>query len=137
MNREATEALRRVLGENATRSDYDLRKAVLEASPRMLKPWISRNEAIRVGTLLSIKASIDSGHGETGIFRIGANAWKGFQFDDPTERPEKVQIDLYDTHNHHVEMIFKSRKNANVKVTQADVNLAIETLKASEENGTP
>jgi hypothetical protein len=128
-SREATAGLEQLLGESATQSDYALRNAILEASPEMLRPWIPRREAIRIGTFLSIKGSIDSGHGGTGIFRIGANGWKGFQFDDPAQKPDRVQVDLYDSQDHHIMMIFQSKKDAKKEITQADVNRAIETLK--------
>ena len=127
---EALEGVRRLLGDSATQSDYALRNAILDASPEMLKPWISKREAIRVRTLLSIKESIDSGHGGTGIFRIGANDWKGFQFDDPVQKPGRVLIDLYDSQDHHIEMVFQTPKDASTEVTQADINRAIGTLRA-------
>ena len=128
------EGLKRILGEDATRSDYALRNAVLEATPQKLKPWIPRIRAIQLATLLSIKGSVESIHGQTGIFRIAANDWKGFQFDDPAKSPKGVQVDLYDPRDRHIVMVFKSKEGAQTQVTQADINLAIETLRASEEN---
>jgi hypothetical protein len=76
-----------------------------------------------------MKAGVESKHGLTGIFRIGANGWKGFQFDDPAQNPKSVQVDLYDSQHRHIVMIFKSKEGARTKVTQADINLAIGTLR--------
>jgi hypothetical protein len=73
-----------------------------------------------------IKA-ISSVGGETGLFKASANDWKGFQFDDPAKQPKKVTLELYDSQDRHVEIIFVTKKDADI--TQADINRALETLK--------
>ncbi|HXY26171.1 MAG TPA: hypothetical protein VEI73_16085 [Candidatus Acidoferrum sp.] len=129
-NLEVMAGLRQVVGESAARSDYEFRKAVLEANPGMLTIWISKKEAIQAATLLSIKDSIDSIHGETGIFTVEANGWKGFQFDDPAQKPKRVQVDLYNSQNQHIRMIFQSKKDAQMELQQGDINLVVGTLRA-------
>jgi hypothetical protein len=55
---------------------------------------------------------------------------EGFQFDDPSQTPDRVQIDMYDSQDHHIELVFKSKKDAKKEITQADINRAIGRLRA-------
>jgi hypothetical protein len=54
---------------------------------------------------------------------------RGFQFDDHSQTPDRVKVDLYDSH-HHIELVFKSKKDAKKEITQADINRAIGRLRA-------
>ncbi len=119
--------LRKLFGPEATRTNYAFHEAMLEETPAELRPWMSYREAVRSSMLLMAKA-ISSVGGETGLFRAGAHGWKGFQFDDPAKQPKKVTLELYDSQDRHVEIIFMGKKNSGFDITQADINRALVTL---------
>jgi len=70
-----------------------------------MKPWMSRREAVRTSMLLTSKA-ISSIGGDTGLFSVQANDWKGFQFGDPAKRPKTITLQLYDSGDRHIEITF-------------------------------
>lgn len=119
--------LRKLFGPEATGTDYAFHKTLLEETPAGLRPWMSQREAYRSSLLLMFKA-ISSVGGETGLFAIQANGWKGFQFDDPANTPMKVTLELYDSTDRHIEIIFARKQNSGMDITQADVNRVLKTL---------
>jgi len=124
--------LRTLFGEEATKSNYDFQRTMLEQTPDELRPWMNRREAYRLSMLLMIKG-ISSVGGDTGLFKVGAHGWRGFQFDDPTKNPKKVTLELYDSNDQHVEIIFVPGKQESAGIGQADVNRALETLRPSDQ----
>lgn len=125
------EAFGPVIGRAAAQSNFAFLEARLEASPEQIKPWISRYKAIEISTLLSMKASTMLG-GETGLFNIQQNGWRGFQLDDPAKK-QKVVLDLFDSRDQRVELIFAVKKGAALTFTQADVNRVVQTLKVTDQ----
>ena len=123
--------LRKLFGPEATKTNYAFHQSMLAETPAELKPWMSQRDAYRSSMLLMVKA-ISSVGGETGLFKAQANGWKGFQFDDPAKEPKKVTLELYDSQDRHVEIIFMTKKGAGADITQADVNRALETLKPTD-----
>lgn len=120
--------LRKLFGPEATGTDYAFRKTLLEETPASLRPWMSQREAYRSSFLLMFKA-ISSVGGETGLFSVQANGWKGFQFDDPANTRRIVTLELYDSADRHIEIIFDRKQNSGMDIMQADVNRVLETLK--------
>jgi hypothetical protein len=47
---------------------------------------------------------VSSVGGETGVFKVTAGGWNGFQFDDPAKNPKQVTFELYDAQDRHVEI---------------------------------
>jgi len=121
----------KLFGPEATKSNYAFHKAFLEETSARLKPWMSKRDAVRCGMLLTIKA-VSSVGGETGIFKVQANGWKGFQFDDPSKKPKRTTLELYDSQDQHVEIIFMGKNEAGVDITQGDINRVLETLRPAE-----
>ena len=117
-----------LFGTEATKSNYAFHRAMLEITPERLKPWMSQREAVRTSMLLTIKA-ISSVGGETGLFNVNINGWKGFQFDDPAKEPNRVTLELYDAQDRHVEIILGAKP---FDLTQSDVNRILSTLKPLE-----
>jgi hypothetical protein len=68
-----------------------------------------------------IKA-ISSVGGDTGLFKVSANGWRGFQFDDPAKKAKKVALELYDPEGSHVEIVLAVRKDATNPPTQSEIN---------------
>ncbi len=127
--------LRTLFGEQATRSDYAFRRTLLERTPDELKPWMSQREAYRVSMLLMIKG-ISSVGGDTGLFNVEKQGWKGFQFDDPNKKPKSVTLELNDSKDQHIEIIFFAGKQEDASITQSDVNRVLQTLTPASVNAT-
>lgn len=49
---------------------------------------MNRQEAVRYSMILLIRAISWLG-GETGLYKVAATDWKGFQFDDPSQKTRK------------------------------------------------
>ena len=124
--------LRRLFGEEATKTDYAFHRTLLEATPDDVTPFESQREAIRSSMLLMVKA-ISSIGGETGLFELDSKDWNGFQFDDPSMKPKKVTLELYDSEDRHVEILFYSDSMSSSEITQADINRTIQTLRRTKE----
>ena len=128
------ESLERVFGRDATKSNYAFHSALLAETPAKLRPWTSQAEVARSDVILMYKA-ISSVGGDTGLFKVAANGWNGFQFDDPAKAP-KVTLELYGADDRHIEISIASRKDAPIHPTQADVNRILVSLR-TQEAGTP
>lgn len=120
----------KAFGPETTKSNYVFQKTMLELTPSRLSPWMDEREAARTSILLMIKAMSSVG-GETGVFNVAANGWKGFQFDDPAKRPKRVTLELYDSQDQHVELIFMAGKDPEMGVTQPEINHTLQTLSAT------
>jgi hypothetical protein len=121
--------LRQLFGAESVKSNYIFQKTLLEATPAMLTPWMSQRESMRAGLLLMLK-TISSVGGDTGIFSVETNGWKGFQLDDPAKKPKKITLELYDPRDRHAEVIFYNSRNAGeASIAQADINRVLMTLK--------
>jgi hypothetical protein len=127
-------SLKKVFGEQATKSHYNFQKTVLEQTPDELKPWMNEGKAFRLSMLLMLKGSSSVGGG-TGLFHAGKQGWKGFQFDDPSKKPNRVTLELYDSKDQHVVIIFLPGKGEGAGITQSDVNRVLQTLAPAMANG--
>ncbi len=96
---------------------------------------MSQREAYRVSMLLMIKG-ISSVGGDTGLFNVEKQGWKGFQFDDPNKKPKSVTLELNDSKDQHIEIIFFAGKQEDASITQSDVNRVLQTLTPASVNAT-
>ena len=108
--------LRALFGQQATSSNYTFMKTILEQTPNEVKPWTKQREAYRVSMLLLIKGIASVG-GDTGLFRVEKQGWKGFQFDNPDKKPKRVALELYDSEDRHVEILFSPGKGEGANIT--------------------
>src|SRR5260370_11222581 len=122
------EGFRSVFGSEAAQSNFALLKAELEATPAQIKPWTRRHKAVQTCVLLNLKASTLRG-GETGVFTIQQNGWRGFQFDDPAQKPKRVELDLYDLLDRQRMLGFSLAKGSEAVITQQDINRVLQTLR--------
>ncbi|PYT60319.1 MAG: hypothetical protein DMG35_11875 [Acidobacteria bacterium] len=119
--------LPKLFGEETTRTDYVFLRTMLEQTPDKLKPWMNERQSYRVSFLLMIKG-ISSVGGETGLFHVEDKGWKGFQYDDPAKKPKKVTLELYDSEDQHIEIMFSAGKQEGAEILQSDVNRVLQTL---------
>jgi hypothetical protein len=95
---------------------------------------MNEGKAFRLSMLLMLKGSSSVGGG-TGLFHAGKQGWKGFQFDDPSKKPNRVTLELYDSKDQHVVIIFLPGKGEGAGITQSDVNRVLQTLAPAMANG--
>lgn len=127
--RIGNDGARQLFGAQAIKSNYAFEKAMLELTPERLRPWMSQREAAGTSMLLTIKA-VSSIGGETGLFRVDGNGWRGFQFDDPSKKPKRITLELYDVEDRRVEIVLSARP---FDVTQAEINRIVSSVKLLNE----
>lgn len=119
--------LKKLFGPQATETNYAFHRAILEETAEGVSPFEGQREAIRSSMLLMLKATSSVG-GETGLFEVQSQGWKGFQFNDPSRNARQVALEVYDIEDRHVEIVFHSGKDVSSSVTQADINRTFQTL---------
>ena len=116
-----------VFGKDQTSSEYAFHEALLNTTTANVKPWTSSAQVARSGMMLALKAASSVG-GETGLYKVAANSWRGFQFDDPSKKANQVALELYDTEGGHVEIVLTVRKGASNPPTQSEINRILLSL---------
>jgi hypothetical protein len=121
--------LKLVFGDLMDRSAYDQYGALLNTTPRSIRAFGPRAEAVRGVTLLSIKA-IAFGPGlETGAFSFEVPGKRGFQIGDPQES-RRVDLEVFDSAGHHIEILCGTT-NPNARFSQSELNRILTSLHAS------
>lgn len=114
-----------VFGSNLFPSNYDLYKTVYGASPAALSPLMSRDEVVRIGTLLQWKLAFAS-NGASAIYTVDANEFRGLQLGDPSRDP-MVMVRLFDAHSGQFRLLFTSRAGPGT-FPQSDINCVIDSF---------
>jgi hypothetical protein len=115
-----------VFGDLMNRSAYDQQAALLNTTPRSIRAFGSRREAVRGVTLLTMKA-IAVGPGlETGVFSFELPDKRGFQIGDP-QKSRRVDLEVFSVEGHHVEMLFAVTKDS-AKLSQSEINRILTSL---------
>jgi hypothetical protein len=124
-------AVRALYGENVLQSDYSLTRLILEATPDQVGLLASRRNAVAGAMLLVIKGIMIPQAGESGIYRIRAGNFQGFQFGDPTRRPKSLDVEIFEEGG-GLGFIFTQRENGPVPpITQAEINRVVQSLQKS------
>jgi hypothetical protein len=117
-----------VFGDQAANSNYALYKAVYGASPAVASPFLPRQDALRINGALLYKLSFGFDV-PSGIHSFDFGKNRGFQFGDPANgRP--VALRVFDDRDDQFRFIILSAAGSNAQITQADVDLAIQSLEA-------
>jgi hypothetical protein len=124
--------MKKLFGPKTTETNYAFHRTILEETPDKVSPFERQRDAIRSSMLLMVKA-ISSVGGETGLFNVQSGDWKGFQFDDPSKKPKRVTLELYDSQDRHVEIEFYSGTTGAAELTQSDINRTIQSLRGTNE----
>ena len=118
--------LQLVFGDLMNRSPYDQYGALLNTTPRSIRAFGPRREAVRGVTLLTIKA-IAFGPGlETGTFSFELPGKRGFQIGDPL-KSKRVDLEVFDSTGHHIEILCGTT-NISVRFSQSDINRILTSL---------
>lgn len=114
-----------LFGEDALESDYAFQKKMLELTPSEITPFISRRQAISGQALLMLKATSMPKAG-SGIFSIESGDFRGFQFENPQERPSRVTVELF-SDDGGVNVIFIQKPGA-AEISQPEINRVIQSI---------
>lgn len=115
-----------VFGTNLFANNYALYLAVYGASPAAISPFMSRDEAVRVSTLLQWKLAFGT-DGTKAIYTLQAGDNRGLQFGDPA-RDHIVVVRLFDSHNQQVRLLFTSKSAQPGAFSQADINCVVDSI---------
>jgi hypothetical protein len=116
-----------VYGENTIRSNYDFHHALVNSTPSELSYFLPGRTVVRAAVLLMLKPMemIDA---ETGIYSFNTEHLRGFQNGDPA-KAKNVMIKAYDSEDREFQFVFGSKVYPSTGLTQADINLALQSLR--------
>jgi hypothetical protein len=118
--------LRAAYGDRAAHSDYEFLKLALNATPGSIRILDSKKDVAQRSTLVLIKALVVPG--DSGIFEVQSNEFRGFQYGDPSKHPKRVAVALYSPDG-GIEFSFSTRDMKPLAISQADINRIIQTLR--------
>jgi hypothetical protein len=126
--------LQLIFGDLMNRSAYDQYGALLNTTPRSVRAFGPRTEAVRGVTLLTLKA-ITFGPGlETGAFAFDLPGKRGFQIGDPN-KSKRVDLEIFDSTGHHIEILCGAT-NGNVRFSQPELNRILTSLRSTAASAT-
>jgi hypothetical protein len=115
-----------VFGGQVFGTNYELYQAVYGASPAQTSPFMPSRDAIRTNLLLLWKISFGY-DAIPGLHAIQFDGNKGFQFGDPSTG-RAVALRIFDGNDNQFRLIFVTAVDSNAKITQGDINLAVQSL---------
>lgn len=118
-----------VFGTNLFANNYALYLAVYGASPAAISPFMSRDEAVRISTLLQWKLAFGNEATNT-IYTLQTGDNRGLQFGDPA-RDHIVIVRLFDPHDQQVRLLFTSKSAQPSTFSQADINCVVDSIRPS------
>jgi len=97
-----------------------------DATPGSIRLVDSKQDVARTTTLLIFKAFIVPG--DSGIFMVQANDFKGFQYGDPSKHPKRITVSLYSVDG-GIEFSFARKDMQPLAISQAEINRVVQTLR--------
>ncbi len=121
------EQLRQGFGDQAVKSDYDLKHLILYTTRKQINPFVPWRRSTSIGMLLMFKGVMVPMR-DSELYTIQTAELRGFQLGDPKHRPAKMAIELYDD-NGEIEFIFGQRPDGPTPdISQADLNCVISSV---------
>lgn len=114
-----------VFGTDFFANNYDLYLAVYSASPALVSPLMSRDQMVRIGTLLEWKMAF-AANGASAIYKVQTSNLHGLQFGDAS-RDAMVMVRLFDKHNAQFRLLFTSKSGPGT-FPQSDINCVLQSL---------
>lgn len=115
-----------IFGADFFPNNYALYDAVYGASPAGLSPFMSRDKAVRISTLLQWKLGYGA-YGTNTIYTLQAGNNRGLQFGDPAT-DHVVVVRLFDPHEQQMRLLFTSKSAQPGIISQADINCVIDSI---------
>jgi len=100
--------------------------AVYSASPAGISPFMSKDKAVRISTLLQWKLSFGA-YGTKTIYTLQVGNNRGLQFGDPAA-DHVVVVRLFDPHEQQMRLLFTSKSAQPGVISQADINCVIDSI---------
>jgi hypothetical protein len=119
--------LKKILGEEATASNYALRSKILNLTPHDLQLSFSRQKMVSSSVLLMLKPTWTSNL-RGGLYSFHSEWLRGFQQGDPT-RDKTVTIDAFDAQDREIELSVGQASGVHQDVTQSELNRIISSLR--------
>jgi hypothetical protein len=113
-------------GPDVLRSDYELKKAIFETTPREVTLLTPSNRAAGFASVIMIKAVMPPTT-DWAIYNIRNKSLKGFQLGDPIRRPKKMSLELSGDDAEIEINIEQVQSGATPAITQADINRMIQS----------
>ena len=121
--------LKALYGEDVLKSDYSLKQRILETTPDKVGLLTPGKEAAGSAMPLLVKGIMTGG--ESGIYRIQTEDFRGFQFGDPRSRPRSIDLEIHNEDG-GLGFVFIQRQNGSEPpITQAEINRVIQSLHKS------
>jgi hypothetical protein len=121
------EKLRQNFGDQAVKSDYDLKRLILYTTRKQIHPFVPWRRSTSIGMLLMFKGVMVPTR-DSELYTIQTGELRGFQLGDPEHRPAKMAIELYDDDG-EIEFIFGQRPDGPTPgISQADLNCVIKSV---------
>jgi hypothetical protein len=119
-------AFTNVFGGKTFDTNYELYKAVYEASPAQASPFGNRDDSLRLNQLLLWKLSfgVDALDGISS-FDFGKN--RGFQFGDPA-KGLPVAVRVFNDRDQQFRLIFAVADGSSAKISQDEINCVVQSL---------
>jgi hypothetical protein len=122
-------ALRPLLGDQATKSHLDYLQVELNARPEAVSIFNSRHFNARLYLLLAMK-SLAIPEGTTVIYTLKSPSLNGFQFGDPGKSPTKVQLVLFDRADRALTLTIRGATNGTrPALTQEQINAIVASIR--------
>jgi hypothetical protein len=122
------EKLRQGFGDQAVKSDYNFRRLILYTTRKQIAltmPWGASSSV----TMLLLLKGVMAPANDSELYAIETKELKGFQLGDPTLRPPKIAVELYDDDG-EIELIFAQKPSGLVaSISQADLNSVIQSVR--------
>jgi hypothetical protein len=120
-------AVSALAGQDALTSDYAFEKAIFEATPSQITPFMDDRRARVLGVVLIMKAIMPP-TSDDAIFNIQSDRFHGFQLGDPVHQPKKLALELFSSDMHVEITFFQEQRNGAPFITQAELNRIVQTL---------
>jgi hypothetical protein len=118
-----------VYGAKTIQSDYDFDQALVNTTPSELSYVLTGRKEVRAAVLLMMKP-IEMVDAETGFYSFRTEHLRGFQNGDPA-KAKTVIVKAFDAEDHQFEFVFGNRSYPKIALTQADINMVLQTLRPS------
>ena len=120
-------SLRQLLGDEAVRSDYALEQAILDITPAKFSLLTPKRLAIQQGMFFSMKTTMMPRGAESGVFLVGTNEFRGFQYGRPQSPPKHLSVKLFKSDG-QVDILFGQKPDGSTTISQAGVNRVVQSL---------
>jgi hypothetical protein len=120
--------LKRLFGDRAVSSNYDLWAAEMAATPEQIKWWAAPGSNIKDSILLNLKW-IEISPYLTAIYLQSSDEMHGFQFGSPAIAPFKVGLELFDRNDRRYEIIIAGKDPTHPIISQEEINAMVASLR--------